>query len=380
MPTPKTNPGLPGTDVRARVLSLADVHAASVEALGLDREVLDLESPEALAALVRRAASFAAPCSPRALRGAVVRALDGLTATASGTREELRDSIDETIESLTSYGDLLELPADDFNESTLARALYLAPPTYVRVDEVLFLLGGALDGADAVPSDLRAAVECRSHTRRLRSGDVADATKRLRALGWIELRREFWLPAPIHVEPEQLVARANDVLSAKPAVGEVLGLTVLDTRTPTTYYPGRWADPTRKSGRFIARRAQRYGADLWSYVELMNGAITHLVDLPIGIRSEMRPCDAAWHLQMAIDTLAGRPQLYRHRPSPPSGLVLVDFFSPVPLWARRSWDVLGEEIARSGSLFAYSFPVDVFADVEGTLHSALWLAERVTSQ
>jgi hypothetical protein len=380
MPMSRTNPGVASADVRARVLSAADVHAVSVEALGLDAEVLDLESPEALAALIRRAASFAAPCSPRVLRDAVVRALDGLTPTASGARDELRESIDEMIESLTSYGDLLELPADDLNENTSSRALYPAPPTYVRVDEVLFLLGGALDGADAVPSDLRSAVECRSHTRRLRPDDAADASSRLQAIGWIELRRDLWLPAPIHAEPAQLLARANDALAAKPAGGEVLGLTVLDTKTPTTYYPGRWADPTRKAGRFIARRAQRYGADLWSYAELMNGAITHLVDLPLGVRSDMRPCDAAWHLQMAIDTLAGRPQLYRRRPSPPSGFVLVDFFSPVPLWARRSWDVLGEEIARRGSLFAYSFPADLFADVERTLHSHLWLAERGTSQ
>jgi hypothetical protein len=359
-----------------RVLSTADVHAVSVRALGLDAEALDLESPEALAALVRRAASFTSPCSPKALRGHVLTALTELTDPGANAREELRTSIDETVEALTSYGDLLELPADDPNESASARVLYLAPPTYVCVDDVLFLLGGLQDGGDAVPSDLRAVVEYRSHTRRVRPNDLADASKRLRAIGWVELRRDLWLPAPIQGEPKQLIERANSTLAAKPTAGEVPGLSVLDPQAPTTYYRGRWKEPTRKSGRFVARREQRYGADLWSYVELANGAVTHLTDLPLSAQTGVRPCDAAWHLQMAIDAQAGRPQFYRRRPRPVTGAVLVDFFSPVPLWARRRWDVLGEEVPRNGSLFAYRFPADVYADVERTLHSDLWLADR----
>lgn len=373
---PNANPALAAGDSCVRALSATEVHALSVAALGLDAEVLDLEAPEALAALVRRAASLAAPCSPRALRGAVLRVLGGLAASTADARKELQASIDESIEAMTSYGDLLELPADDSNDSASGRILYLAPPTYVCVDQVLFLLGGALDGGDAVPSDLRAAVEYQSHTRRIRPGDTPEVAKRLQAIGWVELRRDLWLAAPIRELPDQVVARATAALAAKPTVGEVLGLTVLDTDAPTTYYPGRWVEPTRKSGRFVARREQRYGADLWSYVELANGSVTHLVDLPLGARADVRPCDAAWHLQMAIDALAGRPQFYRRRLAPPAGSVLVDFFSPVPLWARRGWDVLGEEIPRRASLFAYRFPADVFTDVERALHSDLWLAER----
>jgi hypothetical protein len=376
MSSPNTYPVLADTDSCVRVLTAVEVHALTVGALGLDPEALDLWSPEALAALVRRAASFAAPCSPRALRGEVLRALDGLSEAGQSGDEELRLSLDQMIEALTSYGDLLDLPADDSDGNASARTLYPAPPTYVHVDDILFLLGCALDGADAIPSDLRFAVECRSHTRRLNHRDSVDVASRLRAIGWIELRRDLWLPAPILGEPGQLVARANSALAAKPTSGDVRGLTVLDAQTPVTYFPGRWAEPTRKSGRFVARREQRYGADLWSYAQLENGAITYLVDLPLETRADLRACDAAWHLQMAIDALAGRPQLYRRRRSPPLGFVLVDFFAPVPLWARRRWDTLGEEVPRSGSLFSYRFPVDVFLDVERTLHTHLWMAER----
>lgn len=360
---------------QVRVLSVSEVHALSVTTLGLDADLLDLEAPEALAALVRRTASFAAPCAPRVLRGAVLQALSGLTASGECANEELRISVDVVIEALTSYGDLLELPVLDAEGGANGRTLYLAPPTYVRVDDVLFLLGGALDGADPVPSDLRALVECRSHTRRMHHPDVSDVASRLKAFGWVELRRDLWLPAPSRETPAGVVERAEAALQASPTTGEVPGLLVLDSEAPVMFYKARWSEPKRRTGRYLARREQRNGADLWSYVELRDGVVTHLVDLPLGRRGDLRPCDAAWHLQMAIDAVAGRPQRYRRRPSAPSGLVQIDFFSPVPLWARRRWDVLGEEIARSASLFAYSFPSEVFSDVELTLTFDLWLAE-----
>lgn len=364
-------------NVSARALSAAEVHALSVEALGLDPNSVDLVAPEVLAALIRRAASFAAPCPPRLLRAAVLRALDGLVDMEGERREAWRTTVDDLIESLVSYGDLLELPADEGGSGEAVRILYLAPPTFVTLDSVIFLIGGQIDGADPVPSDLRAEVEYRSHTRRLRPVDAADVARRLGAIGWIELPRTLWLAGPRSDTPDQLLARAYAALASATTSGEVPGLRVLDPNTPPTYYPGRWAEPKRKSGRFVARREQRYGADLWSLVELSNGNVTNLVDLPLDTRSApLRPCDAAWHIQMAIDAVEGHPQPFQFRPKPPKGSVIVDFFSPVPLWARRRWDVLGEEVSRSRSLFAYRFPEAELADVQRTLEAELWLQER----
>ena len=361
----------------ARLISASDVHALSVQALGLDPTLLDLEAPEALAALVRRAASFITPCPPRLLRAAVLRALGGLVDLSGERRAEWREAVDDVIEALESYGDLLELPANDLTDGEALRTLYLAPPTFVALDQVLFLIGGQLDGTDPLPSDLRGAVEYRSHTRRLRLSDVSEVVKRLRAIGWIELPRHLWLSAPGSETARQLLARADAALSAATTSGEVPGLTVLDLDTPPTYYLGRWTEPKRRSGRFVARREQRYGADLWSYVELSGGNVTNLVDLPLAPRSApMRPCDAAWYLQMAIDAEAGHPQVFQLRPKPPAGSVILDLFSPIPLWARRRWDVLGEEVARHRSLLAYRFLKAEFADVRRTLETELWLQER----
>ena len=34
---------------------------------------------------------------------------------------------------------------------------------------------------------------------------------------------------------------------------------------------------------------------------------------------------------------------------------VLKFFSPVPMWARRRWDMFGEVVTSKGSLFAYRF-------------------------
>lgn len=363
-----------------RLVSASDVQALSVESLGLDPTLLDLEAPEALAAVVRRAASLIAPCTPRLLRATVLRALEGLVDTSGEGRDQWRETVDATIETLASYGDLLELPTTDLADGDAVRTLFLAPPTFVALDKVMFLLGGQLDGMDPVPSDMRDAIEYRSHTRRLRHHDLTEFVKRLRAVGWIELPRDLWLSAPRNETAYELLGRATAALSAAPTSGEVPGLVVLDPTMPNTYYRGRWRDPKQKSGAFIARREQRYGADLWSYVKLSDGEVTHLVDLPLDSRSTAeRPCDAAWHLQMAIDAVRGHPQVFQLRARPPAGSIVVDFFSPVPHWARRRWDVLGEEVPRQRSLFSYRFPEAEFVDVQRTFATELWLGEWGTT-
>src|SRR5438552_13583365 len=96
------------------------VQARAVGALGLDATTLDLEAPEAIAAILRRAASFTAPCPPRVLRECTMAALRGLVIPvqrADGSddeaRERMRALVTATIESLIAYGDFLELPVAD---------------------------------------------------------------------------------------------------------------------------------------------------------------------------------------------------------------------------------------------------------------------------
>jgi len=53
--------------------------------------------------------------------------------------------------------------------------------------------------------------------------------------------------------------------------------------------------------------------------------------------------------------------------------MIVDFFSPIPNWARRKFDVLGEEVSPNRSLLSYRFDQSVFEAVRRSLQDELWL-------
>ena len=123
----------------------------------------------------------------------------------------------------------------------------------------------------------------------------------------------------------------------------------------------------------VGRRAQAYGADLWCYVEVDRGIPVRFVDLPLA-NSVWRGCDEAWRLQAAIDCERGTPQVFRRR-SGPKGTDVIDLFSPMPMWARRRWDAVGEPIESSGCLFSYKFRNGEVLEEVDFLKDKLWIAE-----
>jgi hypothetical protein len=94
--------------------------------------------------------------------------------------------------------------------------------------------------------------------------------------------------------------------------------------------------------------------------------------LPDKQAAQWRGCDAAWHLQIAIDHCNGAPQKYRHRPAP--GGAILDFFSPLPVWARRRLMVIGKMEPNDRALFSYFVPDRELAAEEEFLQQRLWLA------
>ena len=137
-----------------------------------------------------------------------------------------------------------------------------------------------------------------------------------------------------------MIARYDAQLEQRSTRGELSGLEVLDPTLNPLYYRGRWRPPERRSGRFVGRRVQAYGAPLWVYVELEMGTPKLLLDLH---SQEWPSCDVAWRLQMAIDAVNGRPQQF-HADLIEGDKVVVRFFSPVPSWWQRRWTVLGRRI------------------------------------
>ena len=349
------------------LVSPSQATAIVIEALGLDAEALDFSSIEAMAELVRRTASITGPQHRRALTDRIQRALRGLWVE----EDPLRPVIGEVVDALLGFGDLVDTPTDSGEgvAVSLASARFVYMPTGVA-----FLLGGHRDGLPILPDAFATRVEYALHTRRIRQEGEEPLADLLLELGLIEVPRSHWLSAPDPMPPDELIESMEQRLSVAPTTAEIEGLVVLDSQESVRYYRGRWTTPSRLDGCFVARRPQQYGSPSWCYVRLSGGRLTHLLDLPL---SEGRGCDEAWTIQLALDSLAGRPQVFRCRPAG-EDRVLVECFSPVPSCVQRRLDSLGEPVpVSSGALFAHSLAEEEYMSVRETLEEDLRMKEWI---
>ncbi len=348
-----------------------EVHAQKVAELGLDPTALDLMSIEAIAGALRRTASFLCPCAAATLVRGVARPLRGLVEDLDAAK----GLVEETLEAMTAHGDILEYREFGEDQGQETRTLlYAAPASFVlRKSGAAILLGVASDQVSALPDDLVTRIEYINHVRRLSPLPGDNLRGDLVQLGLIELSYDGWLKAPSAETPAQHVSRLDRLLDAAQPSRDIPGLLLLDPERSIRYYRGRWVEARSQSGRFVARRSQAYGADVWCYVQLRNGHPERLIDLPTSV-GRWRGCDEAWRLQMAIDALRGEPQRFRVRPRP-EGTHILELFSPVPMWARRRWDAVGEPVPSAGCLCAYRFAEAECEEELRFAHEALWLEE-----
>lgn len=349
------------------------VVAATVGALGLDAAAADLETPEVLAAIVRRAASFLCPITPGALARSVGECLDGLVAN---DQQETRSSlVGAMLEDLVAYGDLVEAPIEDDRSGVSRRLLFLAQPSYVPLPSGTCLIVGIR--ADGLPIDdgsLDDRIGYYNHARRVTLDSNEEPADVLGGIGLRELSEQQWLDRPQAVEAAALVKQYSVQLAAAGPSGSVDGVRILDPTTPVTYYRGRWRAPTqRDTGEFVGQRPIQFGADQWCYCDLDDGEVTRLVDLPAMDRLG-RGCDEAWRLQAAIDSLAETPQHLRVRVGRIAGEGILQFQSPIPSWGQRRLDALGQPLGRQpGSLFAYRLSDDLIDQELAFLEETMWL-------
>ena len=356
-------------------LTAMEVHARKVAELGLDPAAVDLTSNEAIANALRRAASFLCPCAAMTLVRAVVRPLLGLAVDL----EAVKNLVEETLEAMTAHGDLLECRevGEDQGQGTRI-LLYAAPPSFVlRKSGTAILLGIASDQHSVLHDDLGARIEYVNHIRHLRPLLGENLREVLLQHGLIELSYDRWLKAPSAETPAEHVSRFNRLLDVAQPSGDIPGLLLLDPECSVRYYPRRWVEPRSQSGRFVARRSQAYGADLWCFVQVRDGYPERLIDLPTS-GSRWRGCDEAWRLQMAIDSYRGEPQRFTVKPGP-EGTHILEFFSPVPMWAKRRWDAVAEPVLASGCLFAYRISEDELREELQFANDTLWLNELTGS-
>lgn len=322
-----------------------------------------------VSASLRRLAGFLCPCSPRTLVRSMAEAHRGL----HPDDPEFPDRVEEVVEALVAVGDLLELSdVATLDETVKSTWVFAAPPAFVpRPSGSALILGLSADEPTPLPADLRSRVKYKGVARWLEAAPGEDLKATLRGLGLNEVAPDRWSRPPRAQPAALVIAEMDTKLAAQGACGEIADLRILDHSRNVRRYRDRWTMDGAQNGRFVVRRPQAYGADLWGYAELSGGRPVRLIDFPLP-GSRWRGCDIAWRLQMAIDAQAGSAQTYVVQEN--GDTARVEFFVPIPDWAQRRLALVGEEMESSSSLLAYIVSGQELAAEEEFLQGHLFLA------
>lgn len=323
-----------------------------------------------LAAMLRHTAGNLCPCSRTVLRAALVESLNHLYDEPS----TLPMRIESLIDDLIVVGDLLELTeVTTGEEEATGKWVFAAPPSFVERKSGSIFITGIVPERDAwLPEDIRIRIVYSQATRSVKPVYGDDLALRLVNEGLRKLSESTWLRAPKTLAPETVLYSARQQLAKEPQCARVQGLEIVDPDTKPTYYKGRWTSLMNHSGDlFVARRPQEFGAPQWCLVEIDSGMLKRIIDLPFG-GYRWRGCDAAWHLQMAIDSERGIPQRYKVDHGEDDTCRL-SFYSPIPLWAERRLMILGRKCRAERCLFAYEIPTEETAQEEEFLQENLWM-------
>lgn len=330
-----------------------------------DAATLEHTSNALIAQSLRRSVFIAAPCSARSARSLVVAALAPLIET----QEAFDDRVGSVLEDLIAIGDVLEMRRENTDGSELV--LRPAPPSFVMRDDGTFILLGV--AGDEITPLVNGPVSFRSSgLRTIRPADSSACKLALLDLGLIELTSSMWMHSPATTTADTFLEGWLARLPQAPHPERVEEL--LDTSTPTTFYRGRWR-PVRDddSGVYLARRPQKYGARLWSLVEVKAGLVHRLVDVH-SKDARIRDCDEAWRIQAAFDAIAGAPQKVGVIEEEES--TILSFFSPLPAWAVRRLTAIGDQFKPIGALLGFRIPNQNTNDELRWLEKTLWLARK----
>ncbi len=348
-----------------------DVCISLVESLGFDPSIYKIDADEVIVSLIRRIASYTCPTS----KSKIYRLLIQSISTLVDNDRDILERVDNLLDDLIAYGDLIQ--SEDvvsLDTDQCANWLYTAPPSFVFWGNGrIMLIGITPDNSEYIHSGLNSTIEYRRHTRWLNESDAVDVRESLKSDGLFELDIETWLGSPKKEEPNKFLNRINENLDKSELSGDLENLRILDSSKPVNYYKGRWKEVKNQSGRFICRWKQYVGADLWGYVELVNGHTKRLLILPFE-NKDYRGCDEAWRAQAAIDYLNNNPQIYKIRGDMTSSEKVIDFFSPLPFWAKRRLDAVGQPVEGVRCLFSYNLPGDFDNELE-FIETMLWLKQ-----
>lgn len=350
------------------VMSADECEALALSTLGLADAGFAITSTEAIAASLRRAASFLCPCPPRRIVDAVLEVIRPLAPEDVLKRHDVMTVLDLIV----AGGDLVELRPD---AARATRLLYLGPPTYVQKEPGLYLIAGVRPYGEPLIEADRGWVEYYGHTRMIAVDDI-DARNVLRGFGLQSVSPQRWVGQPAVVAASELLAATNTRLDGGLSAGAFAPqYSVIDPQASVTYYRGRWRPLVpADAGIFVARRPQAYGADVWCVLRVSDGVPQRIVDFPIDDPGAAGR-DEAWRLQAAIDAELGHPQRVRTRHIGDTGSdVILDFFSPLPGWAERRIQLAAYAVDRSaGALVSFRASPAASHDLQKYLSDMLWV-------
>ncbi|MCJ2136868.1 hypothetical protein MKK69_22920 [Methylobacterium sp. J-026] len=319
--------------------------------------------------VIRRAALAVTPCGRAALEAVAVEALKGFWPD----RSTLALAVEQATEELLVYGDLLEMQVPVEGSVRASFVIRAAPPHHVmRGADSCVILGLGNEEITPLPASTLARVHHIGALRLLEGDGASELSTYLAENGFPGLDLKGWLRLPREETPGAFLRVWWDKLAAQDRSGEIEGLRVISVESSVRYYKGRWVEPAKMSGRFVARRPQAFGADLWCIVELDGGRPVRLLDIT-SAGDLQRPCDIAWRIQMAQDALVGRRQVFRVVRNDDG--TFLEFLSPLPSWAQRRLLVSGARAQRPRCLMAFATRPDELPNVLHFLKNCLWLEE-----
>lgn len=349
--------------------SRSNAQSSSLRVLGLNPDLYDLSTEEAIAGSIRRVASFLTPCSPSEIISATTEPLKGLVENS----DSYRSAVEDILESLIALGDLMETDYDVHDpRGHRGPTLYAAPPCFIRRKSgALILLGIPPDNTSLLNEEMQRRIVYKKHMRLLPASASTQDAEFLGDLGYIELQFDTWSKLPRKESASDFLKRADQKLNAAAPAGSLGEVEIIGPWIQEFFYKQRWVTPTKECGRYVGRRKHAYRGDIWGYFELSDGEPVRFIDLPFD-RQAYRGCDDAWRLQAALDYSHEIPQVYRMRDRIGDELI-VDFFSPVPMWASRRWDLMGDPVPKKHCLFSYAFPSNEADEEMVFIENYLWI-------
>jgi hypothetical protein len=352
-----------------QIISAEKVIEKTILGLGQTAEVGGELSDAFLCELLRRIAGFHCPCSPSTMRMVAMQSLLGLV----GENTNIVSRIDYAIEALQAGGDLIEARyVTDSDGRARGTFLYLAPPSFVQYPSgTIRVVGLASEETNPLPTSIRGRIKWEGPARLLEPDANERLAETLKDAGLGEQSFKSWLRLPLATTAHEYRKQIDNALQSATAAGDVDGLRIFDIDS-TERYSGGWVAVETHQGRYVCRRPQAYGSDLWGVVLLSEGKPQKLVDFPY-LDGNQRGCDEAWRALLALYNEAGKPQQFDVLEGPESSEIAFDF--PVPLWVQRRLEVVGARVTHQTRMFCYSISNRAMQAEREFLNSSVWMIQ-----